>query len=37
MLTRSARVADDRTNWKGIVVKSPVVPNDLARLCDGLD
>ena len=33
----STRAAKDRTRWKGMVVKSSVVPNDLARLWDRLD
>ena len=33
----STRAAEDRTGWKGIVVKSAVMPNDLIRLWDKLD
>ena len=33
----SNRTAEVRTRWKGIVVKSSVVPNGLARLWDRLD
>ena len=30
----SSRAAEDRARWKGIVVKSSVVPHDLTRLWD---
>ena len=33
----TTRAAEDRTRWKGIDVKSSVVPIDLARLWDRLD
>ena len=33
----STGAAEDRTRWKGIVVKSAVVSNDLARIWDRLD
>ena len=33
----STGAAEDRTRWKGIVVKSSVVSNDLARIWDRLD
>ena len=28
----SARAAEKRTRWKGIIVKSSVMPDDIARL-----
>ena len=33
----STRAAEEMTRWKGIVVKSFVVPNDLTMLWDRLD
>ena len=33
----STRAVEDRTRWKGIVVKTSVCPNDLARLWGKLD
>ena len=33
----STRAAEGRTRWKGVVVKSSVVPQRLAMLLDRLD
>ena len=33
----STSAAEDRTRWKGSVVKLSVLPNDLTRLWDNLD
>ena len=33
----STRAAEDRTRWKGTVVKSYLMLNDLSRLCNRLD